>query len=94
MAEIEMLLRILDTIDFRKGMSDVLANHLEREVSLVLNNLRKSRGLPHDDPLRFDKNGIPLSKEQLDELLNDIIDSWPIYKGDWNGRKKNYQARL
>ena len=94
MAQIETLLRVLDTIDFRKGVSDTVAKQLKRSVTGILNDLRQSKGLLHDDPLRFDKNGIPVSKEQLDELLDDVIASWPKYTGDWNGRKENYQARL
>lgn len=94
MAQVETLLRVLETIDFHRGVSDTVAKQLKRSVSNILNDLRQSKGLPHNDPLRFDKNGIPISKEQLDELLDEIISSWPEDTGGWNGRKKNYQARL
>jgi hypothetical protein len=39
-------------------------------------------GLPLDDPLRFDANDELLSKEALGELLDGIIQSWPMW--DWN----------
>lgn len=89
-----MLLRILDTINLRKGVSDTVAGYLERGISSTLKGLEHSKGLPSNDPLRFNKNGIRLSQEQLHELLYDIIESWPIDKGKWNVPKTNYQGRL
>lgn len=36
-------------------------------------------GLPLDDPLRYDAAGQLRSKEALNELLEDIIGSWPTW---------------
>lgn len=94
MAQVEMLLRILDTINLRKGVSDTVAGYLERSISSTLKGLEHSKGLPSNDPLRFDKNGIRLSREQLNNRLDEIIASWPIDKGKWNVPKTNYQGRL
>jgi len=36
-------------------------------------------GLPPDDPLRFDKEGMRLTKVELDAKLDAIIESWPKF---------------
>lgn len=59
MAEVELLLRVLKTIDFRQGVSESVAQHLETMISAVLDKVESRDRLPDNDPLRFDKNGIP-----------------------------------
>ena len=76
MAEVELLLRVLKTIDFRQGVSESVAQHLETMISAVLDKVESRDRLPYNDPLRFDKNGIPLSREALDAKLEMIIQSW------------------
>ena len=76
MAEVELLLRVLKTIDFRQGVSESVAQHLETMISAVLDKVESSNRLPDNDPLRFDKNGIPQSREALDAKLEMIIQSW------------------
>ena len=76
MAEVELLLRVLKTIDFRQGVSESVAQHLETMISAVLDKVESRDRLPDNDPLRFDKHGIPLSREALDAKLEMIIQSW------------------
>jgi|TARA_Y100001938_G_scaffold6056_1_gene7575 hypothetical protein len=45
-------------------------------ISAVLDKVESRDRLPDNDPLRFDKNGIPLSREALDAKLEMIIQSW------------------
>ena len=94
MAQVELLLKVLSRLDLRRGVSDTVAQYLKRGIFSVLIELEKKKGLPSNDPLRFDKNGIRLSREQLNNRLDEIIDSWPRYRGDWNGRETDYQGRL
>jgi len=94
MAEIEVLLRVLGAIDLKKGVSDTVAQYLNRGIFSTLKELQKSKGLPENDPLRFDKDGARLSKKELHQRLDEIIESWPIDKGKWDARKTNYHSRL
>ena len=53
-------------------------------------------GLPLDDPLRYNADGQLRSKEALNELLEDIIGSWPTW-GDVRAtaaRQPKQQASL
>ena len=75
MAEVELLLRVLKTIDFRQGVSESVAQHLETMISAVLDKVESRDRLPDNDPLRFDKNGIPLSRQAIDAKLQMIIQS-------------------
>ena len=36
-------------------------------------------GLPADDPLRYSRSGDLLSEQELEQKLQIIIDSWPIF---------------
>lgn len=94
MAEIEVLLRVLGAIDLKKGVSDTVAEYLNRGIFSALRELQKSKGLPENDPLRFDKDGARLSKKELHQRLDGIIESMPTDKGKWDARKTDYQSRL
>ena len=76
MAEVELLLRVLKTIDFRQGVAESVAQHLETMISAVLDKVESRNRLPDNDPLRFDKNGIPLSSDALAAKLEMLIQSW------------------
>ncbi len=92
--ELEMLLEFLDGMDLRVGVPDSIATRLETLISLQLNEVQSWKKLPYNDPLRFDKNGVRLSREALDDKLEDIIQSWTPEKRSYSGGTKNYQGRL
>ena len=94
MAPIELFLKVMQSLDLREGVPDSVATHLERTIRSIAETLRKKKVIPENDPLRFEKDGNRIPEEIFNEILDDVIESWPLYKGDWNGGKKNYQTRL
>ena len=65
-------------------------------------------GLPANDPLRFDRDGRLLTREELDARLGSIIESWDTWKwgqqhkpeppppkeeGSWLSRREEPQGR-
>ena len=86
------LLRLLQVMDLRKGVSDRVATNLERAIEAAIKEVESPYRLPDDDPLRFDKNGNRLSREALDDKLEDIISSWTEPRGRGNARKTNHHG--
>lgn len=64
-----------------------------QEIEDVVRELR-GRGLPPDDPLRYDEKGELVSEERLGRRLQFIIDSWPSWEKEKKryGRKKRYKG--
>jgi len=94
MAQVDtlLLLKVIRTLDLRKGIPDTIADHIEERLDWVI---ASEGGIPLDDPLRFDHNGHRISKELFCSKLDRIIESWPIDQGEWKrGRTTNYQGRL
>ena len=82
------LLSALELLPLEKCTSD--AAEWRQEIADAIAGLQ-GRGLPPDDPLRY-QDGEPVSEERLQRRLQTIIDSWPSWeKEEKRGRKKVYQ---
>ena len=89
------LLSALELLPLEKCTPD--AAEWRQEIEDVIRDLQ-GRGLPPDDPLRYDEDGNLLSEEMLQKKLKIIIDSWPNWsqmsdrqRRDY-GRKKSYSG--
>jgi hypothetical protein len=50
-----------------------------QEIREAIEELQGPRGLPPDDPLRYDEDGVLVSRERLERRLDIIIESWPTF---------------
>jgi hypothetical protein len=50
-----------------------------KEIREAIEELRGPIGLPPDDPLRYDGDGVLVSRERLERRLDIIIGSWPTF---------------
>ena len=83
------LLSALELLPLEKCTSD--AAEWRQEIADVIADLQ-GRGLPPDDPLRY-QDGKLVSEERLQRRLKIIIDSWPSWEEEKkrHARKKVYQ---
>ena len=59
-----------------------ISDHTEQwrqEIREAIEELRGPIGLPPDDPLRYDGDGVLVSRERLERRLDIIIGSWPTF---------------
>ena len=82
------LLSALELLPLEECTSD--AAGWRQEIADAIRDLR-GRGLPPDDPLRYD-DGKLVSEDRLQRRLKIIIDSWPSWEKEKKryGRKKHY----
>ena len=94
MAQVDtrLLLKVIRSLDLRRGVPDTVATHLEDKLDYAIS---REGGIPLDDPLRFGSNGEQLPTDMFHKKLDWIIQLWPIDKGEWrHGRKTNHKGRL
>ena len=80
------LLSALELLPLEECTSDAV--EWRQEIADAIRDLR-GRGLPDDDPLRYDKGKL-VSEERLQGRLQVIIDSWPSWAQMSDREKKNY----
>jgi hypothetical protein len=80
------LLSALELLPLEKCTSD--AAEWRQEIADVIADLQ-GRGLPADDPLRY-QDGKLVSEERYQRRLQIIINSWPSWSQMSDRQRKNY----
>ena len=80
------LLSALELLPLEKCTSD--AAEWRQEIADAIAGLQ-GRGLPPDDPLRY-QDGKLVSEERFQRRLDIIIDSWPKWSQMSDRERKNY----
>lgn len=80
------LLSALELLPLEKCTSD--AAEWRQEIADAIADLQ-GRGLPPDDPLRY-QDGKLVSEERFQRRLDIIIDSWPKWSQMSDRERKNY----
>ena len=69
------LLTALDLLPLEECTSD--AEEWRQEIRDAVRELQAT-GLPADDALRYDSDGNPLTRQELEALLEAVIEDWPV----------------
>ena len=79
--DINFCLRVLRGIELLP-LEEITAHPApwRRAIARVIRELDNRPRMRDDDPLLFDRDGVRLSEEQLQENLTFIIDGWPQTK--------------
>ena len=79
--DINFALRVLRGIELLP-LEEITAHPApwRRAIARVIRELDNRPRMRDDDPLLFDRDGVRLSEEQLQENLTFIIDGWPQTK--------------
>ena len=55
------------------------AEQWRQDIREAIQEIEGPTGLPADDPLRYDEDGVLVSRERLERRLDIIIGSWPTF---------------
>jgi hypothetical protein len=69
------LLTALDLLPLEECTSD--AEEWRQEIRDAVRELQAT-GLPADDLLRYDSDGNPLTRQELEAVLEAVIEDWPV----------------
>ena len=63
------------------------------DIERCIEQLETRKGLPDNDPMRYKADGSRVPQEELDQRLDAVIESWPLWSKEKKklGWKKTYQ---